>query len=174
MAVTLKDIAEKAGVTTATVSMVINNKPNISEATKKKVMDIAKALNYHPNVIARGLATKRNNAIGVVVPNLASGFIMRIMEGIKNTLRNADYTVILFDAIGQGVDEKTLFQRVIYEGRVDGAIVITASSSDEELSLFKKENLPCILVARQSSFLDSIYVNNRIGSYEAVKYLLEL
>jgi LacI family transcriptional regulator len=56
---------------------------------------------------------------------------------------------------------------------VDGAIVITASSSDEELSLFKKENLPCILVARQSSFLDSIYVNNRIGSYEAVKYLLE-
>lgn len=173
MAVTLKDIADRAGVTTATVSMVINNKPNISENTKKKVLAIARELNYHPNVIARGLATKRNNAIGVIVPNLASGFIMRIMEGIKNTLRNANYTVILFDAIGQGVDEQKLFQRVIYEGRVDGAIVITASSTDEELSIFKKEKLPCILVARQASFLDSIYVNNRIGSYEAVKYLLE-
>ena len=173
MAVTLKDIAEKAGVTTATVSMVINNKPNISEGTKKKVLSIARELNYHPNVIARGLATKRSNAIGVIVPNLASGFIMRIMEGIKNTLRNANYTVILFDAIGQGVDEQRLIQRVIYEGRVDGAIVITASSTDDELMLFRREKMPCILVARHSDLVDSIYVNNRIGSYEAVKYLLE-
>ncbi len=172
MAVTLKDIAEKAGVTTATVSMVINNKPNISEATKKKVLSIAQELNYYPNIIARGLATKKSNAIGIIVPNLASGFIMRIMEGIKNTLRNANYTVILFDTIGQGVDEFKLFQRVIYEGRVDGAIVITAGSSDEELSLFIKEKMPCVLVARQSDILDSIFVNNKVGSYDAVKYLI--
>ncbi|MBL8026523.1 MAG: LacI family DNA-binding transcriptional regulator [Fibrobacteres bacterium] len=172
MAVTLKDIAEKAGVTTATVSMVINNKPNISEATKKKVLSIAQELNYYPNIIARGLATKRSNAIGVIVPNLASGFIMRIMEGVKNTLRNANYTVILFDTIGQGVDEFKLFQRVVYEGRVDGVIVITAGSTDEELSLFKKEKIPCVLVARQSDILDSIYVNNKTGSYDAVKYLI--
>jgi LacI family transcriptional regulator len=172
MAVTLKDIAERAGVTTATVSMVINNKPNISEATKKKVLAIASELNYYPNIIARGLATKRSNAIGVIVPNLASGFIMRIMEGIKNTLRNASYTVILFDTIGQGVDEYKLFQRVVYEGRVDGVIVITASSTEEELSLFKKEKIPCVLVAKRSDNLDSIYVNNKTGSYDAVKYLI--
>jgi LacI family transcriptional regulator len=173
MAVTLKDIADKAGVTTATVSMVINNKPNISESTKKKVLGIARELNYYPNIIARGLATKRSNAIGVIVPNLASGFIMRIMEGIKNTLRNANYTVILFDTIGQGIDEYKLFQRVVYEGRVDGVIVITASSTEEELNLFKKEKLPCILVAKNSDNLDCIYVNNRVGSYDAVKYLIE-
>jgi len=172
MAVTLKDIAERAGVTTATVSMVINNKPNISEATKKRVLAIASELNYYPNIIARGLATKRSNAIGVIVPNLASGFIMRIMEGIKNTLRNASYTVILFDTIGQGMDEFKLFQRVVYEGRVDGVIVITASSTEEELSLFKKEKIPCVLVAKQSNNLDSIYVNNKTGSYDAVKYLI--
>jgi len=173
MAVTLKDIAERAGVTTATVSMVINNKPNISEATKKKVLAIASELNYYPNIIARGLATKRSNAIGVIVPNLASGFIMRIMEGVKNTLRNASYTVILFDTIGQGLDEYKLFQRVVYEGRVDGVIVITASSSDEELEIFRKEKMPCVLVAKNSDHLDSIYVNNKTGSYDAVKYLIE-
>ncbi len=172
MAVTLKDIAERAGVTTATVSMVINNKSNISEATKKKVLAIASELNYYPNIIARGLATKRSNAIGVIVPNLASGFIMRIMEGIKNTLRNASYTVILFDTIGQGMDEYKLFQRVVYEGRVDGVIVITSSSSEEELALFRKEKLPCVLVAKRSENLDSIYVNNRAGAYDAIKYLI--
>ncbi len=59
MTVTLKDIAERAGVTSATVSMVINNKPNISDATRKKVLRIAKELNYYPNVIARGLATRK-------------------------------------------------------------------------------------------------------------------
>jgi DNA-binding LacI/PurR family transcriptional regulator len=173
MAVTLKDIAARAGVTTATVSMVINNKPNISEATKKKVLAIASELNYYPNIIARGLATKRSNAIGVIVPNLASGFIMRIMEGVKNTLRNANYTVILFDTIGQGLDEYKLFQRVVYEGRVDGVIVITASSSDEQLEIFRKEKMPCVLVAKNSDFVDSIYVNNKTGSYDAVKYLIE-
>jgi len=77
MGVTLKDIAECAGVTSATVSMVINNKPNISEATRKKVMKIAKELNYYPNVIARGLATRKSNSIGVIVPNLASSFVVR-------------------------------------------------------------------------------------------------
>ena len=71
MTVTLKDIAERAGVTSATVSMVINNKPNISDATRKKVLKIAKELNYYPNVISRGLATKKSNSIGVIVPKLA-------------------------------------------------------------------------------------------------------
>ena len=83
MPVTLKDIAERAGVTSATVSMVINNKPNISEATRRKVLKIAKELNYYPNVIARGLATRKSNSIGVIVPNLASSFVVRILQGIK-------------------------------------------------------------------------------------------
>jgi LacI family transcriptional regulator len=82
MPVTLKDIALRAGVTSATVSMVINNKPNISEATRKKVLKIAAELHYYPNAIARGLATRRTNAVGVIVPNLASSFVVRILQGI--------------------------------------------------------------------------------------------
>ena len=68
MPVTLKDIAERAKVTAATVSMVINNKPNISTETREKVLAIARELNYYPNAIARGLATSKANAIGVIVP----------------------------------------------------------------------------------------------------------
>jgi DNA-binding LacI/PurR family transcriptional regulator len=172
MAVTLKDIAERAGVTSATVSMVINNKPNISAATRKKVLKIARELNYYPNAIARGLATRKANAIGVIVPNLASSFVVRILQGIKSTNRDLDYTVQLFDAIGQKETESQLFQRLARERRIDGAILISASVTDEELRVFKDESVPCIVVARMCDFLDSVYVNNMRGADEATEYLI--
>ena len=172
MPVTLKDIAERAGVTSATVSMVINDKPNISSATRKKVLRIARELNYYPNAIARGLATRKANAIGVIVPNLASSFVVRILQGIKSTNRDIDYTVQLFDTLGQKETESQLFQRLARERRIDGAILISATVSDEELRVFKDESVPCIVVARTCDFLDSVYVNNERGSIDAIEYLV--
>jgi LacI family transcriptional regulator len=173
MGVTLKDIAECAGVTSATVSMVINNKPNISDATRKKVMKIAKELNYYPNVIARGLATRKSNSIGVIVPNLASSFVVRILQGIKSTNRDIDYTVTLFDTVGQKETESQLFQRLARERRIDGAILISASVTDDELKIFGEESVPCIVVARRCELLDSVYVNNIDGAMNATNYLIE-
>lgn len=172
MPVTLKDIAERAGVTSATVSMVINNKPNISEATRKKVLKIARELHYYPNAIARGLATRKANAIGVIVPNLASSFVVRILQGIKSTNRDIDYTVQLFDTLGQKETESQLFQRLARERRIDGAILISSSVTDEELKVFKDEAVPCIVVARRCDFLDSVYVNNAHGAQDATDYLI--
>jgi LacI family transcriptional regulator len=173
MTVTLKDIAERAGVTSATVSMVINNKPNISEATRKKVLKIAKELNYYPNVIARGLATKKSNAIGVIVPNLSSSFIVRILQGIKSTNRDIDYTVQLFDTVGQKESESQLFQRLARERRIDGVILISATVTEEELNIFREESVPSIVVARKCENLDSVYVNNEQGASDATDYLIQ-
>ncbi len=172
MAVTLKDIAERAQVTSATVSMVINNKPNISPETRERVLKIAEELNYYPNAIARGLATNKTNAIGVIVPNLASTYVVRILQGIKSTNKDIDYTVQLFDTIGQKESESQLFQRLAREKRIDGAILIDATGSDEELKKFSNENVPCISIARKSKYLDSVYVNNAQGAADATDYLI--
>jgi LacI family transcriptional regulator len=172
MPVTLKDIAKRAGVTSATVSMVINNKPNISQATRKKVLKIAKELNYYPNVIARGLATKRSNAIGVIVPNLASSFVVRVLQGIKSTNRDLNYTVLLFDTIGQKESESQLFQRLARERRIDGVILISSTVTDEELNIFRDESVPSIVVARKSTNIDCVYVNNEQGAKDATDYLV--
>lgn len=172
MAVTLKDIAERAGVTSATVSMVINNKPNISEATRKKVLKIAAELNYYPNAIARGLATRRSNSIGVIVPNLASSFVVRILQGIKSTNRDIEYTVQLFDTVGQKENESQLFQRLARERRIDGVILIGTTVGDEELKVFRDESVPCILVARRCDMLSAVYVNNARGAEDATDYLV--
>ena len=172
MPVTLKDIAMRAGVTSATVSMVINNKPNISEETRRKVLKIAKELNYYPNVIARGLATSRSNAIGVIVPNLASSFVVRVLQGIKSTNRDIDYTVLLFDTIGQKENEAQLFQRLARERRIDGAILIGVTVPEEDMRIFRDESVPCIVVARKCDILDSVFVNNTQGSADATDYLI--
>lgn len=172
MTVTLKDIAIRAGVTSATVSMVINNKPNISETTRKKVLKIAKELNYYPNVIARGLATKKSNSIGVIVPNLASSFVVRVLQGIKSTNRDMDYTVQLFDTVGQKESEAQLFQRLARERRIDGVILISSLVTEEELNVFAEESVPSIIVARQCKHLDSVYVNNEQGAFDATEYLI--
>jgi len=172
MPVTLKDIAERAGVTSATVSMVINNKPNISETTRRKVLKIAHELNYYPNVIARGLATRKSNSIGVIVPNLASSFVVRILQGIKSTNRDVDYTVTLFDTVGQKENESQLFQRLARERRIDGAILIGATVSEEEMQIFRDESVPCIVVARKCDILDSVFVNNAQGAEDATEYLI--
>jgi LacI family transcriptional regulator len=172
MTVTLKDIAERAGVTSATVSMVINNKPNISDATRKKVLKIAKDLNYYPNVIARGLATKKSNSIGVIVPNLASSFIVRVLQGIKSTNRDIEYTVQLFDTVGQKETETQLFQRLARERRIDGVILISSTVTEEELNVFREESVPSIIVARKCDNLDSVYVNNEQGAMDATDYLI--
>ncbi len=173
MAVTLKDIAQRAGVTSATVSMVINNKPNISEATRRKVLKIAAELNYYPNAIARGLARRRTNAIGVIVPNLASSFVVRILQGIKSTNRDIDYTVHLFDTVGQRENETQLFQRLAREKRIDGVVLIGSTADDEGLAAFAQEDVPCVLVARHCAALSSVYVNNRKGARDATEYLLK-
>jgi len=172
MTVTLKDIAERAGVTSATVSMVINNKPNISENTRKKVLKIAKELNYYPNVIARGLATKKSNSIGVIVPNLASSFVVRVLQGIKSTNRDIEYTVQLFDTVGQKETETQLFQRLARERRIDGVILISSTVTDEELNVFREESVPSIVVARHCELIDSVYVNNVLGATDATDYLI--
>ena len=173
MPVTLKDIAERAKVTAATVSMVINNKPNISTETREKVLTIARELNYYPNAIARGLATSKANAIGVIVPNLASSYVVRILQGIKSTNRDIDYTVQLFDTVGQKETESQLFQRLARERRIDGAILIGPVCSEEELKVFKDEDVPCVVIARKCDILDSVYVNNTRGSYDATEYLIK-
>jgi LacI family transcriptional regulator len=172
MPVTLKDIAERAGVTSATVSMVINNKPNISDATRRKVMKIARELNYYPNVIARGLATRKSNSIGVIVPNLASSFVVRILQGIKSTNRDVDYTVTLFDTVGQKENESQLFQRLARERRIDGAILIGTTVPEEEMKIFRDESVPCIVVARRCDILDSVFVNNSQGARDATEFLI--
>jgi len=97
------------------------------------------------------------------VPNLASSFVVRILQGIKSTNRDIDYTVTLFDTVGQKRRSRSFSSGWRGERRIDGAILISASVTDDELKIFGEESVPCIVVARRCEMLDSVYVNNMEG-----------
>ncbi len=174
----ITDVAREAGVTPATVSMVINNKPNISQETKEKVWAVIKKLGYYPNFIAKGLATNKTNTIAVIIPDLSSLFALEVLRGIRDRITEDDsiyYNIILFDMISyyKSRSLKEIFQRIIGERRADGLIIIGHTIEEEALEILQENELPFILVATNSSKYDCIYSNDRLGAYKAVEYLLK-
>src|SRR3712207_4582790 len=93
--ITMKDIAIRAGVSKATVSMVLNKKDSkISRATKEKIIKLAEDLNYIPNGIARSLTTKKSETIGIVLPDITNPFFSEMARAIEDTANRLDYNVI--------------------------------------------------------------------------------
>ena len=91
MAVRMKDIARDLGVSTITVSKVFRNRPDIGDATRQRVLQRMKELNYQPNLSARALVTGKTSAIGLIVPDLIHPFFAEVAQGLSNTLRGQGY-----------------------------------------------------------------------------------
>ncbi|WP_077533048.1 LacI family DNA-binding transcriptional regulator [Massiliimalia massiliensis] len=84
MRVTIKDVAQKTGLSVSTVSLVLNHKPHrISEETKQRVLEAAKEMNYHPNQLAVGLIKKKTNTIGLIIPDITNMFFAEIAKALK-------------------------------------------------------------------------------------------
>ncbi|MDP1428113.1 LacI family DNA-binding transcriptional regulator, partial [Priestia megaterium] len=84
MNTTIYDVAREAGVSMATVSRVVNGNPNVKPTTRKKVLEAIERLNYRPNAVARGLASKRTTTVGVIIPDISSIFFSELARGIED------------------------------------------------------------------------------------------
>ena len=103
---TIYDVARVAGVSMATVSRVVNGNANVKEKTRQKVLDAIEELDYRPNAVARGLASKRTTTVGVVLPTITSPYFAEIARGIDDIASMYKYNVIL--ANSDGDEEKEL------------------------------------------------------------------
>ncbi|EGO86867.1 LacI family transcriptional regulator, partial [Clostridium botulinum C str. Stockholm] len=123
--ITMKDIAIKAGVSKATVSMVLNKKDSkISRATKEKIIKLAEDLNYIPNGIARSLTTKKSETIGIVLPDITNPFFSEMARAIEDTANKLDYNVIFCNTDSNFKKEENYIKLLISK-LVDGVIFIT-------------------------------------------------
>ena len=96
MRVTIKDVAQKTGLSVSTVSLVLNHKPHrISEETKQRVLEAAKEMNYHPNQLAVGLIKKKTNTIGLIIPDITNMFFAEIAKGAEVECQKRGYSMIL-------------------------------------------------------------------------------
>ena len=173
--VTIKDIAREAGVSPQTVSRAINNKGEISPQTRERILRIAKRLGYRPNSVARGLATRRTQNVGLVVPDVSNPFFSVIARGIEDTAHQANYNVFLCNTDENTVREINAIHS-LEDQRVDGIILCSSRLSDRELSELTSRYQSLVLVNRQIDHPRTrcLLVDDVEGAKEATAYLLRL
>jgi LacI family transcriptional regulator len=175
--VTLKIVAEKAGVSPTTVSRVINNSGYVSEDARRKVEKAIEILNYVPNNAARTLAKKRTNAIGVVVNNLHDPFFHDLIKGFEDGATETSYNIVFCSALGGDVAGKERYVKYLTNGVTDGIVLYGSYLSDESIINYLIDiNFPFILIENEISgrIVNNLLIDNVGGAEDAVRYLISL
>ncbi|MFG6117967.1 LacI family DNA-binding transcriptional regulator [Thalassobacillus sp. B23F22_16] len=173
----IKDVANKAQVSTATVSHVINGTRFVADETKEKVFSAMEELNYRPNRIARSLRSRKSYTIGLLVPLVAEDtsnfFFMSIANGIEQVLKDNGYNLILSNS-NEDVDTERDQIRVFNSQFIDGLIIAPVNGEDCNYEKELSGDYPVVFIDRHPAELkgDMILVNNRQGTYEAVTKLI--
>ena len=176
MKITIKTIAKLAGVSIATVSKVVNGKDqNITEGTRNRVLEVIRENNYVPNRIASSMVTKKTKTLGLVIPDIANPFFPEIARGVEDKAKEKGYNVILCNT-DNDIEKEEGYIEMLQEKMVDG-IIFTSSSRRKNVSQsLLKLQIPVITVDRNIEGLKTkglVRVDNEIGAYDAVKYMID-
>ena len=175
--VTINSVAKHAGVSKKTVSRVLNNEPNVSEATREKVQQAFKDLNYRPNPIARGLAHNRSFIIGCLYDNPSKSYITRVQSGALEACQERNYNLLIHPCELRGEPLIDNIETLISTSRVDGIVLTPPFSDNKELvDYLKLRSIPYSRVAPVILDDDSISIksNDTQAAYDITKLLLSL
>jgi len=171
----MKDVAKKAGVSTATVSHVINKTRFVKEETKIRVEEVMKKLDYYPNFAAQSLRTQKTKVIGLIVPDISNFFFTIVIRKIENILKKYGYNLIISDSNEDLKIEKE--QIKIFNARlVDGLIIAPASGDHTFLKRLLNRNIPVVFIDRKPQNYcpgDCVLAENMEGAYKAVSMLIK-
>jgi LacI family transcriptional regulator len=172
---TIKDIAREAGVSPQTVSRALNNKGEIRPETRARVLRIAKQLGYRPNSVARSLATRRTQNIGLVVPDVSNPFFASIARGIQDAAHQNQYNVFLCNT-DENTDREQSAILSLEAQRVDGIILCSSRLPEGELIQLAQRYQPLVLVNRCIAHPQTgcVLVDDARAMQEAVRHLLGL
>ena len=174
--ITIKDIAKAAGVSTATVSMVFNNKDkSISQSTRDRVLKIGKDLNYIPNSMARSLVTRQTKTLGLVLPDIVNPFFPEIARGAEDRAWESGYSIIICNT-DDDVDQENNYLHVLSKKMVDGIILTHSANRNKEKSGLERCRIPIILIDRDydsPNIMGKVLVDNTEASCKAVNYLIK-
>jgi LacI family transcriptional regulator len=167
---TIKDLAAKVGVSVATVSNVLNDKPNVGAAVREEVLRAAKQLGYRPHRAAQAMRKGRTRAIGLVLPDLTNPFFPQLAQAVENTARNLGLLVCLIDSQG-GPEGESDGLTLLSQHGVDG--VIWCSVGPQVPSEIRALDRPVVLIDRPRPGFAAVHSNYLMGGQLLAKYALE-
>ncbi|MCG2821395.1 MAG: LacI family transcriptional regulator [Candidatus Atribacteria bacterium] len=172
--ITLRNVAEKAGISVNTASRAINNKPDINEETKKRVLQIAKELGYIRNAAAVALRTKKTGTIGVVIEDNRNPFYAEVLNGMEVAAREKNYHIILTNTQRDYNKEEEAINLLLAK-RVDGLLITPVQGRDDDIKNLIEANIPFVVVGRdfENIELDAVYNNEVKGGFLATEYLIK-
>lgn len=170
--VTIKEVAKESGVSTATVSRVVNDTGYVSEEIKDRVLETIKKLNYQPNAVARSLKQNKTNTIGVIIPDISNPYFMKIAKGIEDRTWDAGYNLLFSSSDGKLEKEYALLNLLV-EQRVDAIILVTSSSENELAKKINRSGIPVVLIDRRLKDVESEFDLVEEDNVEGAYYLTE-
>lgn len=174
---TIADVARRAGVSTSTVSYVMNNRNRVSAATRRRVLKAIEELGYRPNNAAQSLATRQMESLGIVVPLspeavFSDPFFSEILRGIGRATHRHHYTMVL-----SMVAEDELYAtgaHLLRSKRADGLIIVDPRGAQSQIPQLVDEGFPVVVIGRQEDpRVMWVDVDNVSGGYQAARHLLE-
>lgn len=171
---TMRDVARLAGVSTSTVSAVINETVLVSPERRKRVRDAMAALDYHPDEVARSLKTGRTNVIGVVIPDITNAFYPEVIRGVEEAARRAGYGVLLCDSSEDAQSEATHLA-TLSARRVDGVLLACCANSSANDTRIRRR-FPIVFVDRipPGTTESTVASDNMDAGYAAASHLIAL
>ena len=177
MKITIGDVAKEAGVSIATVSRVINGNYPVKESTREKVQKVIDEMQFEPNVLARGLISRKSDTIGIVVPSISNLFFPSVVKAIEKALRSQGYHIYLCDTDADSSKE-ILYIKSLLSRQVDGIIVIDPTTDNMKNGFFEEinEKLPLVFINGYSKDINGNFVlsDEALGASQAMNYLFSL
>lgn len=171
---TIKDIAKALGISSATVSRVLNNSGYASEDVKERVFACAQAMNYTPNIAAKSLKINKTNMIGVVVPDISNPYFMSAAKGIEDALDSKELTLLIASTNENETKEERIL-KTLMQHRIDCLVLATAGLNKERLDRVLNKNVPTVLFDRiieDDDTYNYVVEDNYRGAYELVERVL--
>ncbi len=174
---TIYDVAGAAGVSLATVSRVLNNPEKVKEETRVRVLKVIKELGYRPNVIARGLASKRTTTVGVVISDITRASVAQMLGGISDIANKYKYSLKLF-SIHDDMDVSETLKDIVAE-QVDGILYLNDELTDKDVEMirgiFADNNIPYVFanVVSNDPIVPTVSIDYVKAGYELTKQIIE-
>ncbi|AXV42117.1 catabolite control protein A [Staphylococcus warneri] len=174
MTVTIYDVAREARVSMATVSRVVNGNQNVKPETRNKVNEVIKKLNYRPNAVARGLASKRTTTVGVIIPDISNVYYSQLARGLEDIATMYKYHSIISNSDNDSEKEKEIFNNLLSK-QVDGIIFLGGTISEEIKELINQSSVPVVVSGTngKDDHVASVNIDFEKAAEEVTQQLIE-